>query len=131
MSQFIGPELKNLNQKDSKERNLRASRRNKCTSRDQNHTRKVGLRYKSRVRVRVKARLTARGDLVDAEELDFQEIFSPVVSWPGLRIFLALTVLLDLKPLQIDVDLAYLCANLEEPVYMRPPDGAGCPPGKV
>jgi len=37
--------------------------------------------------------------------------------------FLALTVLVDLKPLQIDVDLAYLYANLEEPVYLRPPDG--------
>ena len=45
--------------------------------------------------------------------------------------FLALTVLLDLKPLQIDVDLAYLYANLEEPVYLRPPDGAKCPKGKV
>jgi hypothetical protein len=81
--------------------------------------------------VRFKARLTARGDLVDAEELDFQDVFSPVVGWQGLRIFLALTTLLDLKPLQIDVDLAYLYANLEEPVYMRPPDGAGCPQGKV
>ena len=81
--------------------------------------------------VRFKARLTARGDLVDAEELDFQDVFSPVVGWQGLRIFLALTTLLDLKPLQIDVDLAYLYANLEEPVYMRPPDGAGCPKGKV
>ena len=66
--------------------------------------------------VRFKARLTARGDLVDAEELDFQDVFSPVVGLPGLRMFLTLTVLLDLKPLQIDVDLAYLYANLEEPV---------------
>jgi hypothetical protein len=75
--------------------------------------------------------LTARGDLVDAEELDFQDVFSPVVGWQGLRIFLALTVLLDLKPLQVDVDLAYLYANLEEPVYLRSPDGAGCQPGKI
>ena len=37
--------------------------------------------------VRFKARLTARGDLVDAEELDFQDVFSPVVGWQGLRIF--------------------------------------------
>ena len=80
--------------------------------------------------VRFKARLTARGDLVDIEDLDFQDIYSPVVSWPGFRIFLALTVLLGLHPLQIDVDLAYLYADLETPVYMRPPDGAGCPPNK-
>jgi hypothetical protein len=32
--------------------------------------------------VRFKARLTARGDLVDAEELDFQDVFSPVVGLP-------------------------------------------------
>jgi hypothetical protein len=81
--------------------------------------------------VRFKARLTARGDLEDAEELDFQDAFSTVVGWQGLRSFLALTTLLDLKPLQIDVDLGYLYANLEEPVYMRPPNGAGCPPRKV
>ena len=49
--------------------------------------------------VRFKARLTARGDLVDAEKLDFHDVFSPVVGLPGLRMFLALTVLLDLKPL--------------------------------
>ena len=56
--------------------------------------------------VRFKARLTARGDLIDAEELDFQDVFSPVVGWQGLRIVLALTALLDLKTLQVDVDLA-------------------------
>ena len=89
----------------------------------------VKLNSKGKV-VRFKARLTARGDLVDIEDLDFQDIYSPVVSWPGFRIFLALTVLLGLHPLQIDVDLAYLYADLEAPVYMRPPDGAGCPPNK-
>ena len=29
------------------------------------------------------------------------------------------------------MDLAYLYADLEEPVYLRPPDGAKCPKGKV
>ena len=81
--------------------------------------------------IRFKARLTARGDLVDVEELDFQEIFSPVVSWTGVRTYLALTVLLNLIPLQLDVDLAYLYAPLDKPVYMKPPDGCGCPKGKV
>ena len=63
--------------------------------------------------------MTIRGDLVDAEELDFQGGFSPVVGLPDLRIFLALTILFDLKLLQIDVDLAYLYVNLEEPVYIN------------
>ena len=43
--------------------------------------------------VRFKARLTAKGDLVDTEELDFDDVFSPVVSWKGVRTYLALTVL--------------------------------------
>ena len=72
--------------------------------------------------VRFKARLTARGDLVDVEDLDFDDVFSPVVSWEGVRTYLALTVLLGLIPLQLDVDLAYLYADLEQPVYMEAPE---------
>jgi len=81
--------------------------------------------------VRFKARLTARGDKFDASDLDFQEIFSPVVSWEGMRTYLALTVLLGLIPLQLDVDLAYLYADLESPVYLKAPEGSGCPKGHV
>jgi len=81
--------------------------------------------------VRFKARLTARGDLVDVEDLDFDDVFSPVVSWEGVRTYLALTVLLGLIPLQLDVDLAYLYADLEQPVYMEAPEGFGLPRGKV
>jgi hypothetical protein len=72
--------------------------------------------------VRFKARLTARGDLVDVEDLDFDDVFSPVVSWEGVRTYLALTVLLGLIPLQLDVDLAYLYADLEQPVYIVAPE---------
>ena len=81
--------------------------------------------------VRFKARLTARGDKYDSSDLDFQEIFSPVVSWEGMRTYLALTVLLGLIPLQLDVDLAYLYADLDKPVYMKAPQGSGCPSGHV
>ena len=81
--------------------------------------------------VRFKARLTARGDQYDASDLDFQECFSPVVSWEGVRTYLALTVLLGLIPLQLDIDLAYLYADLDKPVYMKPSQGSGCSPGHV
>ena len=47
--------------------------------------------------VRFKARLSARGDQLIYDDLT--GIFSPVVSWVGIRYFLALTVLLKLKPL--------------------------------
>jgi len=54
-----------------------------------------------------------------------------VVKWESIRLFLALTVLLKLLPLQLDVDLAYLYAPLEETIYMRPPDGVQAPHGMV
>jgi hypothetical protein len=43
--------------------------------------------------VRFKARLTARRDQYDASDPDFQELFSPVVSWEGVRTYFALTAL--------------------------------------
>ena len=56
---------------------------------------------------------------------------SPVVSWTGIRTFLALTTLYNLTPLQMDINLAYLNAPLEEEVYMYPPEGSSTPKGKV
>ena len=79
---------------------------------------------------RYKARLTGRGDQM-IEGLEFLESYSPVVSWTGIRLFLALTVLLKLTPLQLDCDLAYINAELDEIVYMNPPVGRELPPGKV
>ena len=71
---------------------------------------------------RYKARLVARGDQAE-EGVDFFESYSPVVRWESIRIFIALTVLLKLVPLQLDVDTAYLYADLEEEIYMLPPPG--------
>ena len=79
--------------------------------------------------VRFKARLSARGDQL--AHLDLGNLFSPVVSWVGVRYFIALTVTLGLKPLQLDFDLAYLNADLEEVIYMRPPPGFEVAPGKA
>ena len=79
---------------------------------------------------RFKARICARGDM-EIDGIDYSEVFSPVVSWVGIRIYLALTVLLGLVPLQLDIDLAYLYADLEEEVYMQPPPGVDITPGKV
>ena len=45
--------------------------------------------------VRFKARLTARGDLVDIDDLDFDDVFSPVVSWEGVRTYLAIQFFWD------------------------------------
>jgi hypothetical protein len=66
--------------------------------------------------IRFKARLSARGDQLDFE--DVGNVYSPVVSWVDIRYFLALTVLLGLKPWQMDFELAYLNADLEEGIYI-------------
>ena len=66
-----------------------------------------------------KARCTCRGDMLQYDE--YNEVSSPVVSWTGIRTFLALTTLYHLIPLQLDINLAYLNAPLEEDVYMYPP----------
>ena len=49
---------------------------------------------------------------------------SPVASWTGIRLFLALTTLYSLTPRQLDINLAYLNAPLDEEVYMYPPPGS-------
>ena len=79
---------------------------------------------------RYKARLCVRGDRAIEGE-DWFESFSPVVRWESIRIFIALTVLLRLVPLQLDVDLAYLYAPLDEDIYMSAPPGTNLPPGSV
>ena len=77
-----------------------------------------------------KSRLTGRGDQME-EGVDFVQSYSAVVSWLGIRLFLAITVLLKLIPLQLDCELAYINAPLEEEVYMNPPKGRELPNGKV
>ena len=57
-----------------------------------------------------KARCTCRGDMLQYDE--YNEVSSPVVSWTGIRTFLALTTLYNLIPLQLDINLAYLNAPL-------------------
>ena len=79
---------------------------------------------------RFKARICARGDMTE-QGIDYQETFSPVAKWESIRLFLALTVLLSLIPLQLDVDLAYLYAPLDEAIYMVPPEGMSHPSGML
>ena len=80
--------------------------------------------------VRYKARLVVRGDF-QIDGIDYEEIFSPIVRWESIRLFLALTVLLKLIPLQLDVDTAFLLADLDEEIYMNPPPGDNLEDGFV
>ena len=80
--------------------------------------------------IKYKARLVVGGHR-QVEGVDFTDTFSPAVSWDSVRLFLALTVKLRLIPLQLDINMAYLYADIDEGlvIYMRPPPGMNLPEG--
>ena len=57
------------------------------------------------------------------KDIDFNEIFSPVVKMSSIRIVLSLAATLDLEVEQMDVKTAFLHGDLEEEIYMKQPDG--------
>ena len=69
-----------------------------------------------------KARLVALG-CHQKPGVDYDEIYASVVSKTGLRIFLAIVNQLDLHLHQMDIQIAFLSADLQEEVYLRIPDG--------
>jgi len=65
------------------------------------------------VRSIFKVCLVAKG-FTQIEDVDYEEIFSPVVRFASIRLLLALVVHLDLELFQIDVKTAFLNTNLEK-----------------
>jgi hypothetical protein len=57
------------------------------------------------------------------EGVDYEETFAPVAKVTTFRLMLALSRVLKLKIHQLDVDSAFLYADLDEDVYMTPPPG--------
>lgn len=72
--------------------------------------------------IKYKARLVALGCHQKPGE-DYEDIYASVVSKTGLRIFLAAVNQLNLHLHQMDIETAFLNANLEEEVYLRVPKG--------
>ena len=71
---------------------------------------------------RYKARMVAKS-ITQREEVDFNEIFSPIVKQTSIRVLLSLMVAQDLKLKQIDVKTTFLHGDLDETIYMRQPEG--------
>jgi hypothetical protein len=81
---------------------------------------------------RHKARLCAQGFSQTLRKgLDYNETFSPVVSFKSFRTLLAIAAAEDLDLSQMDVQTAFLYPKLPESVYMSLPKGVDAPPGMV
>ena len=77
-----------------------------------------------------KARLVARGFL-QREGIDFKETFAATVHPTSVRILLALAALFDWYIHQLDAVAAFLNADVEEEIYVVPPEPIKLPKGKV
>jgi len=82
-----------------------------------------GLKYK--------ARLVAKG-FSQKEGIDYKETYAPVIKYKSLRTLLAVANERDMEIHQMDVTTAFLNGDLEEEIYMQPPEGQeDCKPGMV
>ena len=86
------------------------------------------LKYKNGEIARFKARLVAKG-FEQIAGIDFDQTFSPVARMASLRLVLALSAIYRFEVHQMDVETAFLNADLEEEVYIRAPEGYTMPTG--
>jgi hypothetical protein len=73
-----------------------------------------------------KARLVACG-YAQIFGVDFDETYSPVIRLTSLRLLFAISAQLGLIIHQMDVDTAFLHADITEEIYINPPDGMELP----
>ena len=65
---------------------------------------------------RYKARLVVKS-FSQKKDIDFEEIFSPVVKMSSIRVVLGLATSMNLKIEQLDVKTTFLHGDLEEEIY--------------
>jgi len=72
--------------------------------------------------VKRKARLVARG-FTQRYGIDYTITFSPTLKLDSLRIIIAIAVQRDYEIIQIDINAAYLNAEMSEDIYIEAPRG--------
>jgi hypothetical protein len=77
-----------------------------------------------------KARWVAKG-YSHREGIDFNELYAAVVHKDTIRVFLSLVNHLDLECDQVDIKAAFLNGDLEETIYLSPPEASDIPADKV
>lgn len=78
--------------------------------------------FKTKDKGKKKARLVVKG-FQQVQGIDYEETFSPVVNNVSLRILFALAVKKNYSLITFDIKTAFLYGNLDEDVYMYPPEG--------
>jgi hypothetical protein len=69
-----------------------------------------------------KARLVALGN-TQKYGIDYEETFSPVIQRKSLRTLIANAAIKGWDIHTLDIDGAYLIAEIEDDIYMEPPEG--------
>ncbi len=72
--------------------------------------------------IKKKSRLTVKG-YVQKEGVDYWETYSPVAKLISVRIFFAIAARLNMHLYQLDVNNAFLNAELKEDIFMEVPEG--------
>ena len=71
---------------------------------------------------RYKARLVAQG-FTQKHGIDYDQTFSPVVSFESIRSIIAIAAKNDLKLHQMDIKTAFLNGELSEEIFISQPEG--------
>ena len=78
--------------------------------------------------VRHKCRLAAQG-FFQVFGQDYTDTYSPVAKFTSIRTLLAISAQLGLQVRQMDVDTAFLNAEISENIWVQVPPGTDLPPG--
>ncbi len=77
-----------------------------------------------------KARWVAKG-YSQVAGVDYHELFAGVAHKDSIRVFLSLVNHFDYECDQVDIKAAFLNGELEETIFLEPPQGSNIPAGKV
>ena len=80
--------------------------------------------------LKYKARLVAQG-FRQVYGINFYQTFSPVAKLATLRLLVAFVVINGMILEHVDVNTAYINADLDEEIWMYPPPGMDIPPDHV
>lgn len=79
---------------------------------------------------RYKSRLCAKG-YAQTKGIDYDETFSPTVRYDSIRLLLSIAAEQNLEIIQFDIKTAFLYGELNEQIFMFPPEGLECPSNMV